>query len=70
MNVFHSNKFPVAQTPDYHQPFGSALYVPPILFIATAARLHRASRMIAVDLLHPRSCGASRIQKKCYVSHA
>lgn len=69
INVFHNDRFLVAQTPDYHQPSGSALYAPLILSTATAVRLHRASRMIAADLLNPRSRGASRIQTKCYVSH-
>jgi hypothetical protein len=70
INVFHSNQFLVAQIPYYHQPSGIALYAPPILSAATAVRSRRASRVIVVDLLNPRSRGASRNPRKCYVSHA
>ncbi|KAG2356756.1 hypothetical protein BDR07DRAFT_1380577 [Suillus spraguei] len=68
--VFHSNRFLSTQTPAYHQLSGSVLYAAPNLSAATATRLHYTSRVIVVDLLNPRSHGASRIQMKYYVSHA
>lgn len=43
VNISHSNRFLVAQTPDHHQPSGSVPYAPPILSTATAAKMHRVS---------------------------
>ncbi|KAG2152559.1 uncharacterized protein EDB93DRAFT_251596 [Suillus bovinus] len=45
------------------------IYALLILFTATAAMLHCARGMIAVDLLNPHSRGVPHIQMKCYVSY-